>query len=87
MTKRKKTDTRTQTVGKQACARNERLCAPSRQPPLLSLSLTQTLNASPKLRLMMMPPTTVALPLKLLLFVLVDGWHLVVRSLVQSFAV
>jgi flagellar biosynthesis protein FliP len=24
--------------------------------------------------------------LKLLLFVLVDGWHLVVRSLVQSFA-
>ena len=28
----------------------------------------------------------VALPLKLLLFVLVDGWQLVVRSLVQSFA-
>lgn len=39
------------------------------------------------LGMMMMPPTTVALPLKLLLFVLVDGWHLVVRSLVQSFAV
>lgn len=38
------------------------------------------------LGMMMMPPTTVALPLKLLLFVLVDGWHLVVRSLVQSFA-
>lgn len=37
------------------------------------------------LGMMMMPPTTVALPLKLLLFVLVDGWHLVVRSLVQSF--
>ncbi|MBI5688830.1 MAG: flagellar type III secretion system pore protein FliP [Verrucomicrobia bacterium] len=36
--------------------------------------------------MMMMPPITVALPLKLLLFVLVDGWHLVVRSLVQSFA-
>ncbi|ACB73699.1 flagellar type III secretion system pore protein FliP [Opitutus terrae] len=35
--------------------------------------------------MMMMPPVTVALPLKLLLFVLVDGWHLVVRSLVQSF--
>ncbi|MCX6962292.1 MAG: flagellar biosynthetic protein FliP, partial [Verrucomicrobia bacterium] len=30
--------------------------------------------------------TMVALPLKLLLFVLVDGWQLVVRSLVQSFA-
>ncbi len=34
--------------------------------------------------MMMMPPVMVALPLKLLLFVLVDGWHLVVRSLVQS---
>jgi flagellar biosynthetic protein FliP len=37
------------------------------------------------LGMMMMPPITIALPLKLLLFVLVDGWHLVVRSLVQSF--
>jgi len=36
--------------------------------------------------MMMMPPTMVALPLKLLLFVLVDGWQLVVRSLVTSFA-
>jgi flagellar biosynthesis protein FliP len=35
--------------------------------------------------MMMMPPTVVALPLKLLLFVLVDGWHLVVKSLMQSF--
>lgn len=38
------------------------------------------------LGMMMMPPTIVALPFKLLLFVLVDGWELVVRSLVQSFA-
>jgi flagellar biosynthesis protein FliP len=37
------------------------------------------------LGMMMMPPVTIALPLKLLLFVLVDGWHLVVKSLVQSF--
>jgi flagellar biosynthesis protein FliP len=37
------------------------------------------------LGMMMMPPTVVALPLKLLLFVLVDGWHLVVKSLMQSF--
>ncbi len=36
--------------------------------------------------MMMMPPATVALPLKLLLFVLVDGWQLVTRSLLQSFA-
>ncbi|HAM73202.1 MAG TPA: flagellar biosynthetic protein FliP [Verrucomicrobiales bacterium] len=35
--------------------------------------------------MMMMPPTTLSLPLKILLFVLVDGWTLVVRSLVQSF--
>jgi flagellar biosynthesis protein FliP len=36
--------------------------------------------------MMMMPPSTVALPLKLLLFVLVDGWELITRSLLQSFA-
>ena len=35
--------------------------------------------------MMMMPPMTISLPLKLLLFVLVDGWSLVVRSLIQSF--
>jgi flagellar biosynthetic protein FliP len=37
------------------------------------------------LGMMMMPPVTISLPLKILLFVLVDGWGLVVRSLVQSF--
>ena len=36
--------------------------------------------------MMMMPPMTISLPLKLLLFVLVDGWSLVVRSLIQSFS-
>lgn len=35
--------------------------------------------------MMMMPPMTIALPLKILLFVLADGWALVVRSLVESF--
>jgi flagellar biosynthesis protein FliP len=35
--------------------------------------------------MMMMPPMTISLPLKLLLFVLVDGWELVVRSVVRSF--
>jgi flagellar biosynthetic protein FliP len=35
--------------------------------------------------MMMMPPATIALPLKILLFVLVDGWALVVGSLMQSF--
>ena len=38
------------------------------------------------LGMMMMPPVAISLPLKLLLFVLVDGWHLVVRSLVTSFS-
>ena len=36
--------------------------------------------------MMMMSPVMVALPMKLMLFVLVDGWHLIVGSLVQSFA-
>ncbi len=35
--------------------------------------------------MMMLPPTVISLPFKLLLFVMVDGWHLVVRSLVLSF--
>jgi flagellar biosynthetic protein FliP len=35
--------------------------------------------------MMMMPPATIALPLKILLFVLVDGWSLIVRSLLLSF--
>jgi flagellar biosynthesis protein FliP len=39
------------------------------------------------LGMMMMPPSIVSLPFKLLLFVLVDGWHLVVKSLVNSFQI
>jgi flagellar biosynthetic protein FliP len=35
--------------------------------------------------MMMMPPMSISMPLKILLFVLVDGWHLVVSSIVQSF--
>lgn len=35
--------------------------------------------------MMMLPPVTVSFPFKVLLFVLVDGWHLLVGSLVQSF--
>lgn len=36
--------------------------------------------------MMMMSPVMVALPFKLMMFVLVDGWHLVIGSLVQSFS-
>ncbi|MGH9082230.1 MAG: flagellar biosynthetic protein FliP, partial [Acidimicrobiales bacterium] len=35
--------------------------------------------------IVMLPPTLVSLPFKLLLFVLVDGWVLVVQSLITSF--
>ncbi len=35
--------------------------------------------------MMMLPPIVISLPFKLLLFVLVDGWHLVVGSLMKSF--
>ncbi|WP_214740126.1 MULTISPECIES: flagellar type III secretion system pore protein FliP [unclassified Exiguobacterium] len=34
--------------------------------------------------MMMLPPVMIALPFKLLLFVLVDGWHLIVESLLRS---
>jgi len=37
------------------------------------------------LGMMMVPPTTIALPFKLMLFVLVDGWQLIIGSLAQSF--
>ncbi len=35
--------------------------------------------------MMMLPPVLISLPFKLLLFVMVDGWFLVVKSLVQAF--
>ena len=35
--------------------------------------------------MVMLPPVLISLPFKLLLFVMADGWHLVVQSLVQSF--
>jgi len=37
--------------------------------------------------MMMMPPVVISMPFKLLLFVLVDGWYLIVQSLVESFNV
>ncbi len=38
------------------------------------------------LGMMMLPPSAISLPFKLIFFVLVDGWQLVCGSLVQSFA-
>lgn len=37
--------------------------------------------------MMMLPPIMISLPFKLLLFILVDGWHLIVGSLIKSFGV
>jgi flagellar biosynthesis protein FliP len=51
---------------------------------VIDLVVASTLMA---LGMMMVPPTQIALPFKLLLFVLVDGWALIVGSLVKSFAV
>jgi flagellar biosynthetic protein FliP len=35
--------------------------------------------------MMMLPPVMIALPFKLIFFVMVDGWYLVAGSLVRSF--
>ncbi|MCL2845195.1 MAG: flagellar type III secretion system pore protein FliP [Chitinivibrionia bacterium] len=35
--------------------------------------------------MMMLPPTVISLPFKVILFVLIDGWNLIVRQLVGSF--
>ncbi len=35
--------------------------------------------------MMMLPPTTISMPFKILLFVLADGWNLVIGNLVKTF--
>jgi flagellar biosynthetic protein FliP len=37
------------------------------------------------LGMIMVPPSTISLPLKILLFILIDGWVLVSRALVSSY--
>lgn len=49
---------------------------------LIDLIVSSILMA---LGMMMMPPTTIALPLKILMFVIVDGWSLILKALVGSF--
>jgi flagellar biosynthesis protein FliP len=34
---------------------------------------------------MMLPPVMISLPFKILLFVLVDGWGLIIKSLIESY--
>jgi len=35
--------------------------------------------------MMMLPPVMISLPFKIILFVLVDGWHLIAQQLINSF--
>ena len=49
---------------------------------VIDLVVTSTLLS---LGMMFLPPMLVSLPLKLLLFVMADGWSLLVESLVKSF--
>jgi flagellar biosynthetic protein FliP len=49
---------------------------------LVDLIVSSVLMA---LGMMMMPPATISLPIKILMFVLVDGWALVLKALVGSF--
>jgi flagellar biosynthesis protein FliP len=49
---------------------------------IIDLIVSSTLMS---MGMIMLPPTFISLPFKVLLFVLVDGWDLVIRALVQSF--
>lgn len=49
---------------------------------LIDLIVSSVLMA---LGMMMMPPVTIALPLKVLMFILVDGWSLLLKALIGSF--
>src|SRR3954471_335526 len=52
--------------------------------PLLVLHLVVS-STLMSMGMVMLPPVFISLPFKILLFVLVDGWNLVTRSLVESF--
>jgi len=51
---------------------------------VIDLAVAALLNA---LGMIMLPPTAIALPFKLLIFVLADGWSILIAALVRSFAV
>lgn len=52
--------------------------------PFLIIDLV-TASILMSMGMMMLPPVTVSLPFKIMFFVLVDGWHLIAGSLIQSF--
>jgi flagellar biosynthetic protein FliP len=49
---------------------------------VLDIAISSALMA---MGMMMVPPASIALPLKIMLFVMVDGWNLIVGSLLNSF--
>ena len=49
---------------------------------IIDLVVSSTLMS---MGMVMLPPTMIALPFKIMMFVLVDGWSLVIKTLVQSF--
>ncbi len=49
---------------------------------VIDLAVSSTLMS---MGMMMVPPSSIALPIKLLLFVVVDGWNLLIGSLLRSF--
>lgn len=53
-------------------------------PFLVIDMIVSTLTMS--MGMMMMPPSVIALPIKILFFVLIDGWNLLIGSLVRSYA-
>ena len=49
---------------------------------LIDLVVSSTLMA---MGMFMLPPAMISLPFKLLLFIMVDGWNLLIKSLILSF--
>jgi len=49
---------------------------------VIDLLISSTLMS---MGMMMLPPSLISMPFKILLFVMVDGWHLIIKSLVESF--
>ena len=53
-------------------------------PFLVIDMIVSTLTMS--MGMMMLPPSVIALPIKILFFILIDGWNLLIGSLVRSYA-
>jgi len=54
--------------------------------PFLVLDLVVS-SVLTSMSMITLPPVVISLPLKLMLFVIVDGWHLIIGSLVETYHV